>query len=193
MLESGNYFSDTSFVGHRFDPRDGLVFKPNSNFSVRASFGTAFVAPYYALVDTSETANVANNVLTLPPDSGFKPETAASWDVGTDIKFSPDTLLEVDGFVNNIFNRFTETTLQERGSLNGKDYTSVTQLQNEANVKEEAFNSPTLMHPSTASGSATRRTSCATMRTTNCRRRKLRWRRSQRHPRTTSNRRTIRT
>jgi outer membrane receptor for ferrienterochelin and colicin len=137
LLESGNYFSDTSFVGHRFDPRDGLVFKPNSNFSVRASFGTAFVAPYYALVDTSETANVANNVLTLPPDSGFKPETAASWDVGTDIKFSPDTLLEVDGFVNNIFNRFTETTLQERGSLNGKDYTSVTQLQNEANVKEE--------------------------------------------------------
>jgi len=137
LLESGNYLSDTSFIGHRFDPRDGLVYRPNSNLAVRASFGTAFVAPYYNLVNTSAVPNVANGTLTLPPDMGFKPETAVSWDLGSDFKPSRDTLVAVDGYVTNLFNRFTNTTLEESGEYDGKNYTKVSQLQNEANVKEE--------------------------------------------------------
>lgn len=137
LFESGNYFSDTSFVGNRFDPRDALVFRPNSNLAVRASFGSAFVAPYYTLVDVSEKPNVADDVLTLPPDTGFKPETSVGYDVGTDIKFSRDTLLSADLFTTNIFNRFTNTTIEDRGEYLGQDYTSVKQLLNEANVKQE--------------------------------------------------------
>jgi outer membrane receptor protein involved in Fe transport len=140
LLETGNYYSNTSFIGSRFDPRDGLVFKPNSNLAVRASFGTAFVAPYYNLVDTGAVANVANGTLTLPPDMGFKPETSVGWDVGTDVKFSRDTLLSVDGYVTNLFNRFTNTTYEASGEYEGKNYTKISQLQNEANVKEEGVN-----------------------------------------------------
>jgi outer membrane receptor protein involved in Fe transport len=137
LLESGNYYSSTSYVGSRFDPRDGLVFKPNSNLALRASFGTAFVAPYYTLVNESAKPNVADETLTLPPSTGFKPETSAGYDIGSDIKFSKDSLLQADVYTNNILNRFTTVTEQARGEYLGKDYTAITQLQNEANVKEE--------------------------------------------------------
>jgi hypothetical protein len=44
-LSTGNYFSSTTYVGTRFDPRDGLVYRINPNATVRAAYGSAYAAP----------------------------------------------------------------------------------------------------------------------------------------------------
>ena len=135
-LESGNYFSNTTLVGSRFDPRLGLVYRVNPNAAVRASFGSAYVAPYYGLIVTTPYVSQGNlNVATGP----FKPETSTGYDFGTDISLGRDSLISFDGYLSTIFNRYASVTTQNGGSFGGTPYTTQTQEGNQAVVRQEGI------------------------------------------------------
>jgi outer membrane receptor protein involved in Fe transport len=120
----GGYFSSATYVGSRFDPRGSLTFKPNSKYSLRASWGSAFVQPYYNLVIPTE--KVSGGSLELPT-STFAPETSSSYDVGGDVKLDPVTLLSTDYYFTTIYNRYAEITAPISGTYNGKNYSSETE------------------------------------------------------------------
>ncbi len=135
-LESGNYFSNTTYVGSRFDPRDGLIYKVNPNAAVRVSYGTSYVAPFYDLVNpTSYVSQGTLNLATGP----FKPETSSGYDLGTDFNLGRETLFSFDGYLTHIYNRYASVTSQTSGSLDGTPYNFVTQNGNQANVREEGL------------------------------------------------------
>ncbi len=136
LFESGNYLSNTSYVGTRFDPRDGLVYRINPNASVRASYGTAYVAPFYDLINP--TSYVTPGTLHLATGA-FKPETSSGYDVGTDFNLDRNTLISIDGYLTHIFNRYASVTSQTTGSFEGSPYTMITQNGNQANVRTEGF------------------------------------------------------
>jgi outer membrane receptor for ferrienterochelin and colicin len=143
-LESGNYLSSTSYVGNRFDPRDGLVYRVNPNVVVRASYGTAYVAPYYGLLNPS--TYVSQGTLNLATGN-FKPETSSGFDVGSDVKFDRDTIVRADVYLTNIFNRYASVTTQTSGTFGGKPYTMVTQNGNQARVRNEGIGLQVLHAP----------------------------------------------
>jgi outer membrane receptor protein involved in Fe transport len=136
MLESGNYLSSTTYVGTRFDPRDGLVYHVNPDATIRASWGSAYVAPYYALI--TPTSTVGSGTLNLATGP-FKPETSSGYDLGTDFNLGRNTLISFDGYLTNIFNRYASVTSQTPGVFDGTPYTMVTQNGNQANVRQEGF------------------------------------------------------
>lgn len=135
-LSTGNYFSSTSYVGTRFDPRDGLVYRINPNATVRASYGSAYAAPYYDLLNPS--SYVSEGTLNLATQN-FKPETSSGYDVGTDVKLSRNTLISADAYLTNIFNRYASVTTDGMGSFGGKPYTMITQNGNQALVRQEGL------------------------------------------------------
>jgi hypothetical protein len=135
-LSSGNYLSSTSYVGTRFDPRDGLAYRVNRSAVVRASYGSAYVAPYYGLINTAPY--VSGGVLNLAT-STFKPETSSGYDIGTDINVARDTLFSFDGYLTNIFNRYTSVTAETAGTLGNRAYTEISQNGNQAVVREEGL------------------------------------------------------
>jgi outer membrane receptor protein involved in Fe transport len=153
-LESGNYLSSTSYVGTRFDPRDGLIYQVNPNAALRASYGTAYSAPFYDLINP--TSYVSDGVLNLATGP-FKPETSAGYDVGTDFNLGRNTLVSFDGYLTHIFNRYATVT-QELGTTNsfdGAPYSSITQNGNQANVREEGLEFKFLRAPRVGLGFST--------------------------------------
>ena len=94
-LESGNYLSSTTYFGTRFDPRDGLIYRSNPYSTVRAAYGSAYVAPYYGLINTAPY--VSSGTLNLATDP-FKPETSSGYDIGTDFNAGRNTLISPDGY-----------------------------------------------------------------------------------------------
>jgi len=133
-LTSGNYLSSTSYVGTRFDPRGGLVYKITPRAIVRASAGSAYVAPYYDLLNPSTYVDSGTlNLATV----NFKPETSFGYDLGTDVKLDRDTLISADAYLTNIFNRYASVTTENTGTFDGKPYTMVTQNGNQAVVRQE--------------------------------------------------------
>jgi outer membrane receptor protein involved in Fe transport len=120
QLELGAYLSNTTYVGERFDPRGGLTWKPSSNFSIRASAGSAYVTPYEGLINA--TAYVSKK--TLYPVSQFSAETSMGYDVGADYKLSRDSILSADYYSTNIYNRYATIDVLTSGTFNGTAYTS---------------------------------------------------------------------
>jgi outer membrane receptor protein involved in Fe transport len=120
QLELGAYLSNTTYVGERFDPRGGLTWKPSSNFSIRASAGSAYVTPYEGLINA--TAYVSKK--TLYPVSQFSAETSMGYDVGADYKLSRDSLVSADYYSTNIYNRYATIDVLTSGTFNGTAYTS---------------------------------------------------------------------
>ncbi len=143
-LEAGNYLSNTSYVGTRFDPRYGLTYRVNPNAVVRASYGSAYVAPYYGIVNAA--AKLEQGALTLATGP-FKPETSSGYDVGTDFNLGRNTLISADGYLTNVFNRYASVTTQTSGTFEGKPYTSITQNGNQAVVREEGIELSVLRAP----------------------------------------------
>jgi outer membrane receptor protein involved in Fe transport len=135
-LAVGGYFSNSSYVGSRFDPRGGLTFKPNASTSIRASFGSAFVAPYYNLIIPKEKVSSSSLLI---PSSNFAPETSSSYDVGIDKKFGANTLLSADYYFTTLYNRYAEITVPVSGSYNGKKYSSETINASEGNGVNEGL------------------------------------------------------
>ncbi|HTW83237.1 MAG TPA: TonB-dependent receptor [Candidatus Sulfotelmatobacter sp.] len=124
QLDAGAYFSNTSYVGSRFDPRAGLTFRPNANTSVRASWGSAYVAPYYGLV-TGTTEKITGGSLIVPTTT-FNPETSTGWDIGGDYKYGRDSLVSLDLYDSTIYNRYAQIVEPVSGTFDGKPYSSET-------------------------------------------------------------------
>jgi len=135
-LSAGGYLSSTSFVGTRLDPRASITYKLTRNAIVRASAGSAFVAPYYGLINP--TPYVSDSVL-YEPTQNFKPETSMGYDIGTDVKLGRDDLISFDTYLTNIFNRYAEVTVAGSGTLGKKTYSSIEQNGNQANVRNEGI------------------------------------------------------
>lgn len=133
-FETGEYLSNTSYVGTRLDPREAFAYRVNPNVSVRASYGTAFVAPYYDLIITKPKTSKSSITL---PSSSFAPETSSSFDFGSDFRLTRDTLVSADLYSTNIFNRYATVTTPGSYTYNGTTYASVTQNGNQANVRNE--------------------------------------------------------
>ena len=149
LFETGEYFSSTSYVGNRIDPREGLAYRVNPNVSVRASWGTGYAAPYHGLIiDTPETTKTT---VTLPTSS-FKPETSSGYDLGSDIRLNRDTLLSADLYYTNIFNRYASVTLPTPYTYAGTTYPFVTQNGNQAYVRNEGFEFNFLHQPKVGLG-----------------------------------------
>jgi outer membrane receptor protein involved in Fe transport len=120
QLEFGGYLSNTTYVGSRFDPRGGLTWRPNSKLSVRASAGSAYVTPYAGLINP--TPYISRS--TFFPASQFSAETSMGYDVGADYKFNRDSLVSVDFYSTNIYNRYATVNVVTSGTYNGTPYTS---------------------------------------------------------------------
>lgn len=149
-LQSGNYLSSTTYVGSRFDPRLGLTYREGPNASIRASYGSAYVAPYYQLIQASPS--YAQGTLTLPTGT-FRPETSSGFDLGADVKPERNTLLSADLYLTNIFNRYASVTTQVQGqSYQGKPVTQITQEGNQALVREEGVEFQVLHAPQVGLG-----------------------------------------
>jgi outer membrane receptor protein involved in Fe transport len=124
QLALGGYVSNTTFVGSRFDPRGGLTWRPNSNFSLRASAGSAFVTPYQGVINTT---TYLGSHKTLYPATQFTAETSTGYDVGGDYKYSRDSIVSADFYSTTIFNRYALyqcVTAACMGTFNGSPYTS---------------------------------------------------------------------
>jgi len=124
QLAFGGYLSNTTFVGSRFDPRGGLTWRPNSNLSIRASAGSAFVTPYEGVINPT---TYLGSHKTLYPATQFQAETSTGYDVGADYKYSRDSLISADLYSTTIFNRYAQyqcVTAACTGMFGGKPYTS---------------------------------------------------------------------
>jgi outer membrane receptor protein involved in Fe transport len=122
QLEVGGYGSNTTFIGSRFDPRAGLTWRPNSDVSLRASAGSAFVTPYDGLLNLEPTY-VDKHVL-YPTIGSFNPETSMGYDLGGDFKYARDSIFSVDLYSTTIYNRYAQTQLLASGTYDGDSYTS---------------------------------------------------------------------
>lgn len=112
----------TTNTSSRYDPRLGLVFRPNANVSVRAAAGGSVSFPYLAIGDkangavpstytgtsTDPTQNYATQTVANP---GVKPETAFGYDLGGDWRVGKDrqTVVSGDVYLTNLFNQFLTT------------------------------------------------------------------------------------
>jgi hypothetical protein len=102
QFQAAGYESSATYVGSRFDPRFGFVFTPMAGTAIRASWGSAYVAPYYNLV---ENTGIHGHVLYLPGGT-FAPETSSGYDLGVDHRFGPATVVSADAYATTIFNRY---------------------------------------------------------------------------------------
>ena len=143
-LQSGNYLSSTTYVGSRFDPRGGLTYRLNPNVSIRASYASAYVAPYFGLINPAPY--LSQSTLNLATGA-FKPETSSGYDLGSDVKLNRDTLISTDLYLTNVFNRYASVTSQVPGTFDGKPYTMSVQEGNQAVVREEGFEFQVLHAP----------------------------------------------
>jgi outer membrane receptor for ferrienterochelin and colicin len=144
----GNYFSDTTFVGTRYDPRATLVWTPQKNLAYRFAVGTAYVAPPVDFVAPvpGETKAVVNNVLYVA--DALKPETSAGVNLGADIGIHNDSKFTVDLYRTALTNRFETITIKPGPSLpsydpfgfyNGTPFKSIDEVYNASNATEEGI------------------------------------------------------
>jgi outer membrane receptor protein involved in Fe transport len=130
-LQAAGYASGVTYIGSRFDPRLGLVFTPQSGTTVRASWGSAYVAPYYELV--GETG-IHHHILYVSGGT-FSPETSSGYDFGADHKFGPTTLLSADLYSTTIFNRYASIGVP----ISGPGYTSETLVGSEGDALNQGI------------------------------------------------------
>jgi len=126
-LDLGNYFSHTSYVGSRYDPRLGLVFRPTSRIALRASYGTGYAAPYANIVDHVSRKTYYSSTQT-------KPETSSSYNVGADVSLGGDAKFGIDVYNTMIHNRFAQLFSKTPGTFNGIAYNQVNGSINQANT-----------------------------------------------------------
>lgn len=109
----------------RYDPRLGLVFRPNVNTSARFALGGSVSFPYLGIGDrangpvpttytqvssTDPAQNYATRTLANPQ---IKPETAFGYDLGADFRVGRDrqTVISGDVYRTNLFNQFLTTNI----------------------------------------------------------------------------------
>ncbi len=99
-----NYFSNTTFVGSRYDPRVGLTYQVNPSAILRLAGGSSYVAPS-AQNAFNTIPHFVNKTYYVGPT--VKPETSTSFDLGTDILTSKDSKIVFDAYVTRVFDRFS--------------------------------------------------------------------------------------
>lgn len=112
---TGVFFGTTKNT--HYDPRIGLVFRPNLSTAIRFSAGSAIAPPFLGLLN-----QITSTPTYLGPSAGvaiesqsngnLKPETAFGYDLGADVRLKDQTtLLSGDLYFNNLFNRFFGQTI----------------------------------------------------------------------------------
>jgi outer membrane receptor for ferrienterochelin and colicin len=143
-LDAGAYFSNTTLVGSRFDPRIGVEYQLNADTTARASWGSTFVAPYYSLIESG----IHSHTLYVPSEN-FVPETSTGFDLGADHKLAADTTISADLYRSTIFNRYA---LVNDPSLSGAGYSSTTFSASEGNAINEGLEIQILHAPKVGLG-----------------------------------------
>ncbi len=93
-----------------FDPRFGLVFRPESNWAVRFSAGSAMTIPYASLVSGSLSyAQSVNSTTESTPNYGLLPEETVTLDLGSDLRLPDGTVLSGDVYNTVIHNPWIST------------------------------------------------------------------------------------
>jgi outer membrane receptor for ferrienterochelin and colicin len=144
----GNYFSDTTFVGSRYDPRATLVWTPQPKTAIRFAVGTAYVAPPVDFVAPvpGDTKAVVNN--TLYVSDALKPETSAGVNLGADFGIRNDSKFTIDLYRTALTNRFETITIKPGASLpsydpfgfyNGTPFKSIDETYNASDATEEGI------------------------------------------------------
>ena len=140
-----NYFSDTSFVGTRYDPRATLVWTPKKNLAYRFAVGTSYVAPPTSFVapEMGVDKAVVNGVLYVA--DALKPESSAGFDLGADIGVHGDSKFTIDAYETALTNRFSTITIRpvaalpsydSFGSYNGTPFNSISEVYNASDANE---------------------------------------------------------
>ncbi len=108
----GNTFQNSSYS--RYDGRIGVTYRESPDVSVRFAAGSSFSPPYAAILDVSATApayQTAQGYFTNTlPSGSIRPESAFGYDLGSDIRVDPDTLLVLDTYLTNLFGQFAQTS-----------------------------------------------------------------------------------
>jgi hypothetical protein len=144
----GNYFSDTTFVGSRYDPRASVVWTPQRKTAIRFAVGTAYVAPPVDFVSPvpGDTKAVVNNVLYVA--DALKPETSAGVNLGADFGIGNDSKFTIDLYSTALTNRFETITVRPGPSLpsydpfgfyNGMPFKSIDETYNASDANEEGI------------------------------------------------------
>jgi len=99
-----------------FDPRVGLVFRPNAASAIRFAMGSSIAPPFLGLLaqTTSTPAYDATNRVAIESQSNgnLKPETGFGYDLGADVRLKDnETLVSGDVYLTNLFNRFFGQTV----------------------------------------------------------------------------------
>lgn len=99
-----------------FDPRLGLVYRPNSASSVRFSLGSSIAPPYLGQLSVllaPASFDSTTQVATESKSNGnLKPETAFGYDLGGDVRLKDNvTVVSGDVYLTNLFNRFFGQTI----------------------------------------------------------------------------------
>jgi hypothetical protein len=143
-LGFANYFSDTTFVGSRYDPKASLVYHPNNKEVFRLSAGTAYVAPPADFVTgVGNAATLGGEAVengTLVIEGNLKPEFSNSVDLGADFRTSRDSKVSVDLYNTILQNRFATDSIEFTGGItatfNGQPITGVSELFNQSDSHE---------------------------------------------------------
>ncbi len=98
-----------------YDPRIGLVFRPNLSTAIRLSAGSAIAPPFLGLLNQITSTPVYDPsigvAIEAQSNGNLKPETAFGYDLGADVRLRDQTTLSGDFYYTNLFNRFFGQTL----------------------------------------------------------------------------------
>jgi hypothetical protein len=138
-----NYFSNTTFVGSRYDPRATLVWTPQKNTAVRFAVGTSYVAPPTGVVAPVVGLTKAVVDGTLEVADALKPESSAGVDIGADFGVHGDSKFTVDAYETALSNRFSTITIKPSagqtpfGFYNDMPFNVISEIYNASDATEE--------------------------------------------------------
>jgi hypothetical protein len=102
----------TTNAGTHFDPRFGLVFRPERNIAVRFTAGSSQTLPYASLVSGFQTYSLGSTSSTIStPNYGLVPETIVQEDLGTDYRFSNGSVFSWDLYNAVVHNPWLSTKI----------------------------------------------------------------------------------
>lgn len=109
-INGSNAQFTTNYNSH-FDERIALEYRPKNNLAIRLSAGSAIAPPYLSLlskVSTSLSCSTTTLICSYGQNNpNLLPETAFGYDVGADYRLKDNvTVVSVDGYMTNLFNRF---------------------------------------------------------------------------------------
>ncbi len=113
-VEQGTGLTFTTVHNSHYDPRIGLVFRPNPNTSIRLAAGSSIAPPFMGLLSTITTqpAYSGNVAIESQSNGNLKPETGFGYDLGADYRLNDGlTTISGDAYLTNLFNRFFGQTI----------------------------------------------------------------------------------